>query len=56
MARGATALQRERGTLQADIERAKAESSRAGTEAMVAGQTAQPRIEQQVAHTATVRP
>ena len=55
MARGATALQRERGTLSADIERAKAESSRAVTEADVSKRTAQPRIEQQEAHTATAK-
>ncbi len=51
MARGATALQRERGTLLSDIEKGKAESARAVTEAGVAAQTAQPRVEQQAAAT-----
>lgn len=45
-ARGATELQKERATMQANIERAKAESSSAQTAANVAAQTAQPTIQQ----------
>lgn len=55
VARGATALERERGTLLSDIERAKAESSRAVTESGVAAQTATPRVEAQKAATATAQ-
>lgn len=50
-ARGITDLIRARATMQADIERARAESALAQTEAGVAAQTAQPRIEQQAAVT-----
>lgn len=54
-ARSGTALQREQATLQADIERAKAESSSAGTAASLAAQTLAPRVEQQAAQTATAK-
>ncbi len=55
MARGATALQQERATLEADIARKIAESQRSQTEAGVAAQTAAPRVAQQAAQTQTAQ-
>lgn len=51
VARSATQLQRERGTLLTDIEQRKAESARAVTEADVSRRTADPRVQQQAAQT-----
>lgn len=53
--RGATALQLERGALESDIARRKAESARSVTEADVAARTATPRVEQQAAQTSTAQ-
>jgi hypothetical protein len=47
LGRQKTALERERGTLETDIEKSRADSSRAVTEADVAARTATPRVEQQ---------
>lgn len=55
VARTANTLQREQGTLLADIERSKAESARAVTEADVSRRTADPRVAQQAAQTSSAQ-
>lgn len=52
LGRTKTALDRERGTLDADISAAQSKSALAGTEANVASQTAGPRVQEQTSRTA----
>lgn len=53
LGRTKTALDRERGTLDADISTARSKSQTAGSEASVAAQTVTPKVEEQLANTRT---